>query len=129
MKKTFYLLPVLLILSGCTKEQKSEMEIPKIPIKEFFRNPEKTGFALSPDGKNLAFMAPVKQRLNVFVQPVGSDDARQVTFETKRDIAGFMWKGSNRILYMKDEGGDENFALFGLGIDSGAVRSVGVCRR
>ena len=99
------------------------MEIPKIPIKEFFRNPEKTGFALSPDGKNLAFMAPVKQRLNVFVQPVGSDDARQVTFETKRDIAGFMWKGSNRILYMKDEGGDENFALFGLGIDSGAVRS------
>ena len=123
MNKLFYLLPTLVLLTGCKQEKKSEMEIPLIPVKEFFRNPEKTGYSISPDGKNLAFLAPVKQRLNVFVQPIGSDEARQITYETQRDIAGFMWKGSNRILYMKDEGGDENFALFGLEIDSGSVRS------
>jgi hypothetical protein len=29
-----------------------------IPMKDFFRNPEKTAFALSPNGEYLAFMQP-----------------------------------------------------------------------
>jgi dipeptidyl aminopeptidase/acylaminoacyl peptidase len=68
-------------------------------------------------------MAPVNQRMNVFIQEIGNDEAKQLTFEKDRDIAGFFWKGSDRILYMKDDGGDENYALFGSKIDSGEVVS------
>jgi len=77
-------------------------------LKDFFRNPEKTGFALSPDGKYLSWVAPYENRLNVFVRPLAGGAETRVTSETARDISGYFWKG-DRVLYVKDFGGDENF--------------------
>jgi hypothetical protein len=77
-------------------------------VQDFFRNPEKTGFAVSPDGKHLSWVAPYQSRLNVFVRPIGGGPETRVTSETARDISGYFWKG-NRILFVKDFGGDENF--------------------
>ena len=77
-------------------------------LQDFFRNPEKTGFSLSPDGKYLAWVAPYQSRLNVFVRPLAGGAESRVTSETARDISGYFWKG-DRILYVKDFGGDENF--------------------
>ncbi|MBI4911917.1 MAG: S9 family peptidase [Acidobacteria bacterium] len=78
------------------------------PLRDFFRNPEKTGFAISPDGKYLSWLAPYEKRLNVFVRPLAGGPEQRVTSETARDLAGYFWKG-DRILYVKDFGGDENF--------------------
>lgn len=85
---------------------------PLIPLKDFFRNPEKASFRISPDGKKLAFMQPWKSRMNVFVQEIGKDAVAQVTAAEERDIAGFAWKNNNRLIYLQDKGGNENFHLF-----------------
>ena len=77
-------------------------------LKDFFRNPERAGFAISPDGKYLSWVAPYENRLNVFVRPLAGGTETRVTAETARDISGYFWKG-DRILYVKDFGGDENF--------------------
>ena len=108
---------------GCGKKSKEQMEIPKIDLKDFFKNPEKSGYSISPDGSKLAYMAPVKMRMNVFVEDLATGESKQLTSETDRDIAGFLWKGDNHILYMKDVGGDENFALYGKSLDSGTVQA------
>ena len=55
-------------------------------------------------------MAPYENRLNLFVQEVGSDKATRITSETVRDLAGSMWANGHRILYIKDTAGDENFS-------------------
>ncbi|MCB9262288.1 MAG: S9 family peptidase [Flavobacteriales bacterium] len=117
----FILLIAFLGLSSCFMNKDNSKEVPQISIKDFFRNPQKTGYSLSPDGSKLAYLAPVNSRLNVFVQSTDDTAAKQLTSETLRDIAGFIWKGNNRILFMKDNAGDENYALFGTGIDSGNV--------
>ena len=84
----------------------------EVPLRDFFRNPEKTGYAISPDGKYISFMAPYKDRLNIHVRERGSDKAVLVSSETERDITGgYFWKGSDRLVYMKDFGGDENFHI------------------
>lgn len=90
---------------------------PLIPMKDFFRNPDKAAFSLSPSGEYLAFMQPWEKRRNVFVQKIGSDTAVRVTAATERDIAGYAWKGNNRIVFVQDKGGDENFRLYAVGID------------
>jgi dipeptidyl aminopeptidase/acylaminoacyl peptidase len=77
-------------------------------LQDFFKNPEKTGFSISPDGKYLAWTAPYEKRMNVFVRPLAGGAETRVTSETARDISGYFWKG-DRILYVKDFGGDENF--------------------
>ena len=45
----------------------------KIPLRDFFRNPEKTGYQLSPDGQHIAYSAPYKNRMNIHVRPLNSD--------------------------------------------------------
>lgn len=90
---------------------------PLIPMKDFFRNPDKSAFTLSPNGEYLAFMQPWEKRRNVFIQKVGSDTAVRVTGATERDIAGYAWKGNNRIVFVQDKGGDENFRLYAVGVD------------
>lgn len=98
--------------------------VPLIPLEDFFRNPEKTGFKLSYDGQHLAFLQPVNQRLNLFSQPVDSDDALQLTEVTDRDIAGFLWASSKRLIYIRDNGGDENYSLFAVDQDGSNLKEL-----
>ena len=86
-------------------------------METFFRNSEKTGYQISPDGRYFSYMAPYESRRNIFVQPVDGKQAVRITSETERDLAGYFWAGDNRILYLKDTGGDENYQLYGVNID------------
>src|SRR5688572_26041277 len=99
------------------KAQSKETMAPIIPLKDFFRNPEKVGYALSPNGEYLAFLQPWEKRLNVFVEKIGSGKAVRVTSAKERDISGYAWKGDNRIVYVQDTGGDENYRLYAVGVD------------
>ena len=91
----------------------------RIPLRDFFRNPEQATFQLSPDGNSIAFMQPYQDRMNVFVRPRAGGQAIRVTSETERDVAGYFWKGSRRIVYLKDFKGDENFHLVAVDADGG----------
>ena len=89
----------------------------RIPLRDFFRNPEKSGFQVSPDGNSISFVQPYRNRLNVFVQPRAGGPALRVTSETERDVAGYTWKGSRRIVYLKDFKGDENYHVVSVDAD------------
>ena len=97
----------------------------KILLEDFFRNSERTAYQLSPDGKHISFLAPYEDRLNVFVRSMESEDteAIRITSETERSIAGYMWADNNRLLFMKDTAGDENYQLYGVCIDGSDLRA------
>ena len=88
-----------------------------IPLEDFFKNPERSSYNISPDGKYISFMAPYENRMNIFVQKAGSEKVTRLTSETDRDISGYYWANNKRILFLKDNGGDENFALYGVDMD------------
>lgn len=98
-------------------------EVSQIPMEDFFRNSERTGYQISPDGKHISFMAPYHDRMNIFVQSVEGGEALRLTSETERSVAGYMWADAHRILFMKDTGGDENYRLYGVGIDGSDLRA------
>ena len=89
----------------------------QIPLEDFFKNPEKSSYQISPDGNFYSFMAPYKNRMNIFIQRIGDSSAVQLTFEEARDIAGYFWPNNEQIIFLKDEAGDENFHLYGVNID------------
>ncbi|HUI05602.1 MAG TPA: S9 family peptidase [Verrucomicrobiae bacterium] len=96
----------------------------RIPLRDFFRNPERTAFQVSEDGKTISFLAPYERRLNLFVQARGTTEARRITSITDRSIANYMWKGSDQLLFSKDTGGDENFHLFTVSKEGGEVKDL-----
>ncbi|HEX7773808.1 MAG TPA: hypothetical protein VF435_15410 [Pyrinomonadaceae bacterium] len=97
--------------------QTKETLAPLIPMKDFFRNPTKVAYQISPNGEYLAYLQPWESRLNVFVEKIGSGQATRVTSAKARDITGYAWKGDSRIVYIQDTGGDENYRLYAVGID------------
>ncbi|MGQ0505732.1 MAG: S9 family peptidase [Myxococcaceae bacterium] len=97
----------------------------QFPLRDFFKNPERASFTVSPSGKFLAFRAPHRNRLNVFVQPLGGGAApTRLTDESERDIHAYFWKTDERIVYVKDFGGDENFHLVASSRDGQSTRDL-----
>ena len=90
---------------------------PLIPMEDFFRNPDKSSFQISPDGQHIAYMKPWKTRMNVHVINVKTTDETRLTSSEDRGIYGYGWLGNNRIGYVKDDGGDENIHFFAVNID------------
>ena len=122
LSKKISLIILTFSLFSCTnetaKQKINEIVMAKqIPLEDFFKNPEKSSYQISPNGSFYSFMAPYKNRMNIFIQKIGDSSATQLTFEEARDIAGYFWPNNEQIVFLKDEGGDENFHLFGVNID------------
>ncbi len=91
----------------------------QIRLEDFFRNPEKTAYQISPNGDYFSFLAPVKNRMNLFIQKRDSSQSTQLTNETDRDISAYLWADNNYVLFIKDTDGDENYKLFKADIITG----------
>jgi len=121
--KRFYLLLIAVAIVGmysCNCDHQKDSKIvkaKKIPLENFFKNPDKSGYQISPNGEYYSYMAPYENRMNVFIQKRGEGESIRLTSETDRDIAGYFWPNDEQIVYLKDTGGDENYRLYVANID------------
>ena len=94
------------------------MDIPLISRSILFGNPDKAAVKLSPDGAQIAYLAPLDGVLNVWVAPrdqIGA--ARAITHDTGRGIRFYAWAySSQHILYIQDKNGDENWRLYSVNV-------------
>lgn len=97
---------------------------PRIPLRDFFKNPVSRGYDLSPDGKTLSFLQPWESRMNIFVRPTAGGEAKRLTSEKDRDIRNYVWKGNGLLVYPMDDKGDENFHLKRVDLKSGEVKDL-----
>ena len=108
-----------------------------IPRTALFGNPERVSPSLSPDGRQLAWIAPDDGVLNVWVAPVQRDEAATpgggidwaaavaVTDDRDRGVRVYTWAHDGRhILYLQDRGGDENWRLFDVDLPTMAHRDL-----
>ena len=95
-------------------------ELPIIPLENFFKNPEKSSFQISPNGQFISYMKPWEEgnrRMNVYVKPFDSEKEIRITNAKKRSLYGYFWLNNNRIAYVQDKGGDENIHIYAVDID------------
>ena len=57
--KRIFAAATLLVTTGLASEVNAQ-----VPLEDFFKNPEKVGYQISPDGKYFSYMAPYENRLN-----------------------------------------------------------------
>ena len=94
-------------------------EVNPVAIETLFAAPQFSGAQISPDGQRVAYLAPWRGRLNVFVHdiaakaPYAPDHDRRVTGDENRNLEGYVWSPDGAsILYLQDADGDENFHLY-----------------
>lgn len=88
-----------------------------------FGNPTRYQGRLSPDGTLMSFRAPLDGVMNLWVAPAGEiDAARPITHNSGSGIPAHFWAlDSRRVLYIEDQGGDENWHIYRVDIDSGNI--------
>ena len=114
-KKLIFPVLLSLLMTGAVN---AATKVRKVALTDFFRNPIRTSYDISPDGNSLAYLAPYKKRMNVFV------DGRRLTGVTDRDIRGLFWKGNDHLIYGRDFGGDENYQIFSVNVRTGKTRAL-----
>ena len=107
------LLGVALPLAGMEPARAQQTVL--VARKVFFDNPDYINVRISPDGQNLAWVAPIDSVNNLWVAPVADvSAARPVTRITGRSIGTyFRWAYTNRhLIFFRDNDGDENWRAF-----------------
>ncbi|MBX3354203.1 MAG: PD40 domain-containing protein [Phycisphaeraceae bacterium] len=136
LSRTLFVAAALAATSASTATSLAASDKPLIPRAVIFGNPERASPSLSPDGTQVAFLAPYEGVLNVWVTPldvstVGPDgllaaaQPRPVTKSTDRPIGRFSWaQNGEQILYLKDRGGNENYQVFAVDLATGEERNL-----
>lgn len=124
------LVPVILALGGCRfgagEERAQPAQAPLISRNLLLGDPARSEVRISPDGRNLAYLAPRNGALNLWVAPVSSlGEARAVTGQAKGRIGWHGWSPDGRsLLYTQDRDGDENWVVYALDVANGAIRAL-----
>ena len=86
---------------------------PLIPREALFGNPVIDSARISPDGTAIAYLAPHEGKQSIWVRAIGGTDDRVVAHDPVRPLHWVKWQGDSRhVLYLQDQGGDENYHLF-----------------
>ncbi len=90
-----------------------------IPRQVLFGNPTRTKPQISPDGKRMAYLAPINDVLNVWVKSLGKENDKAITRDTSRGIRWYFWsRDSKLIMYLQDVNGNENWRLYAVDVET-----------
>jgi dipeptidyl aminopeptidase/acylaminoacyl peptidase len=70
-----------------------------VKLEDFFRRPEFAEAVLSPNGRYLATLSPINQRLNLLVVDLDTRQASVLTRYDNIDLGRLRWAGNDYILY------------------------------
>lgn len=111
MKKTVFLLFIFIGFIAC--ENKTELEVKKYSIEQFYKNLSVYGGQFSFDELNLLVTSNRSDIFNVWSIPTDGSEMKQLTHSTKESfLAVSYFPEDNRFIFTHDFGGDENNHLF-----------------
>ncbi len=94
-------------------------------VEDYFRKPALSAFRLSPDGARIAYRERDENgRRPIYVKQFDTGEINKIVSEDDELIGGYMWATGERLLFVKDKGGDENFQLFAVNTDGSAFKEL-----
>jgi dipeptidyl aminopeptidase/acylaminoacyl peptidase len=97
--KAFILTFVVVVLCSCNRNK-----ITQIPIEDFFKNPEKVAFKISPDGKYISYLKKYNGKFNIFIQSLADGKELMATSFTDFAVRGdYNWTYDNQILFGQED--------------------------
>jgi dipeptidyl aminopeptidase/acylaminoacyl peptidase len=87
-------------------------------VEDYFARPKASAFSFSPNGMYLSYKEKDENKKNhVYVKNIKTDKVDRVIEEKDELIRGFGWANDNRLIYVMDKGGNEDYHLFAVDID------------
>ncbi len=91
----------------------------KYSVEDYFSRPKASSFQLSPDGKYMSYREKEDggTKNHVYVKEIATGKVTRILEEKDELIRGYFWKNNERLLYMMDQGGNEQYHIHAVNID------------
>lgn len=97
----------------------------KYKVADYFARPKSSSFQLSPDGKHLSYLEKAADgKRHVYVKNTQTDEVKLAVEEKNEPIKGYGWINNERLVYMMDQGGNENYHIYAVNIDGTDQRDL-----
>lgn len=122
-------------LPGDTSLPSSEEELKKLAdldqgtykysVADYFAKPAASAFQLSPDGKYMSYMEKDADNKNhVYVKNVATGEVIRAIEEKEELIRTYGWINNERLYYLMDQGGNENYHIYAANIDGSNAKDL-----
>ena len=90
----------------------------KYEVEDYFAKPTSSSFKLSPNGKYMSFRKKDEKLKNhVYIKDITSGEEKRIIIEGEELIRGYSWANDDRLIYVMDKGGNEDYHLFAVNVD------------
>lgn len=90
----------------------------KYSVEDYFTKPKASSFNFSPNGSYLSYKEKDENAKNhVYVKNLETEEVKRIIEEKEELIRAFGWVNDERIIYIMDKGGNEDYHLFAVNID------------
>ena len=87
-------------------------------VEDYFQQPAQSSFQLSPSGTYLSYLQREEDsKRNLYVKNVNTGQTQRVVEEGDELIRGYGWASDERLIYVQDQGGNEDYHLFAVNVD------------
>ena len=87
-------------------------------VEDYFQRPQQSSFQLSPNGTYLSYQERDDNgKRHLYVKNINTDEVERIVEEKEELIRGYAWANDERLIYVQDQGGDENYHLFAVNLD------------
>ncbi len=106
---------LLFFMSSCIKKQE---EYRLVELDKFFKTADKSNMLLSPGGDFVCYISLYKNRPNIFLENLTTNNVKQLTIDTVLGVNKYLWLNDSMIIYLHDEDAKENYHLYSMNIHS-----------
>ncbi|KOS06110.1 peptidase S9 [Flavobacterium akiainvivens] len=97
----------------------------KYSVEDYFKKPAQSSFQFSPNGLYFSYKErDATGKNHVYVKNTTTNEVKRVIEEKDQLIRGYFWKGNNRLLFMMDKGGDENYHVYAVNLDGSNLKDL-----
>ncbi|MHA7057929.1 S9 family peptidase [Aquimarina sp. M1] len=90
----------------------------KYTVEDYYKMPEASSFKLSPNGSYISYFKRNNDgKRDLYVKNTESQKEILIAAQNEDVILGYSWATNYRILFTQDQGGNQNYHLFGVDID------------
>ena len=87
-------------------------------VEDYFAKPKASTFRFSPDGKYMSYREKdANGKRHIYVKNIETGEAKKAIEEKEELIRGYGWINNERLVYLMDKGGDENYHVYGINLD------------
>lgn len=90
----------------------------KYKVEDYFARPKASSFQLSLDGKYMSYREKDdNNKRHVYVKNIATGEATRIIEEKDELIRTYGWINDERLVYMMDQGGNENYHIYAVNVD------------